>query len=62
MYPKEKKRKSMFRTRFTEQFGIEHPIVCGGMTGLGTAPLISAVANAGALGFLTALTKPRQRH
>jgi NADH:quinone reductase (non-electrogenic) len=57
MYPKEKKRKSMFRTRFTEQFGIEHPIVCGGMTGLGTAPLISAVANAGALGFLTALTQ-----
>lgn len=48
----------MFRTRFTELFGVEHPVVCGGMTGLGTAPLISAVANAGALGFLTALTQP----
>ncbi|GAA4682937.1 NAD(P)H-dependent flavin oxidoreductase [Gordonia humi] len=48
----------MLRTRFTEEFGIEHPIVCGGMTGVGTAPLISAVANAGALGFLTALTQP----
>ncbi|MBZ5736130.1 nitronate monooxygenase [Nocardioides sp. TRM66260-LWL] len=48
----------MIRTRFTEEFGVEHPIVCGGMTGLGTAPLISAVANAGALGFLTALTQP----
>ena len=48
----------MFKTAFTEQFGIEHPIVCGGMTGLGTAELISAVANAGALGFLTALTQP----
>lgn len=48
----------MFRTAFTEAFGIEHPIVCGGMTGLGTAELISAVANAGALGFLTALTQP----
>lgn len=48
----------MIRTRFTEQFGIEHPILCGGMTGLGTAELISAVANAGALGFLTALTQP----
>lgn len=48
----------MFRTEFTETFGIEHPIVCGGMTGLGTAELISAVANAGALGFLTALTQP----
>ena len=39
-------------------FGVDHPIVCGGMTGLGTAPLISAVAEAGALGFLTALTQP----
>ncbi|EFQ82490.1 oxidoreductase, 2-nitropropane dioxygenase family protein [Aeromicrobium marinum DSM 15272] len=48
----------MIRTEFTEQFGVDHPIVCGGMTGLGTAELISAVANAGALGFLTALTQP----
>lgn len=48
----------MISTRFTEAFGIEHPILCGGMTGLGTAELISAVANAGALGFLTALTQP----
>ncbi|GAA1936486.1 NAD(P)H-dependent flavin oxidoreductase [Nocardioides hwasunensis] len=47
----------MLRTRFTEEFGIEHPIVCGGMTAVGTAELISAVANAGALGFLTALTQ-----
>lgn len=49
---------SMLCTDFTETFGIEHPIVCGGMTGLGTAELISAVADAGALGFLTALTQP----
>lgn len=48
----------MIRTAFTETFGIRHPVVCGGMTGLGTAPLISAVANAGALGFITALTQP----
>jgi len=48
----------MLKTRFTEEFGIEHPIVCGGMTGVGTAELIAAVANAGALGFLTALTQP----
>ena len=48
----------MITTEFTMLFGVEHPIVCGGMTGLGTAPLISAVANAGALGFLTALTQP----
>ena len=48
----------MFTTGFTRTFGIEHPIVCGGMTAVGTADLISAVANAGALGFLTALTQP----
>lgn len=43
---------------FTETFGVEHPIVCGGMTAIGTADLIAPVANAGALGFLTALTQP----
>jgi nitronate monooxygenase len=48
----------MFRNRFTETFGIEHPIVCGGMTAVGKAELIGAVAEAGALGFLTALTQP----
>ena len=48
----------MIRTRFTETFGIEHPIVLGGMQGVGIAELISAVANTGALGFLTALTQP----
>jgi nitronate monooxygenase len=48
----------MISTEFTRRFGVDHPIVCGGMTGYGTAPLISAVANAGALGFLTALTQP----
>ena len=48
----------MISTEFTRQFGVEHPIVCGGMTGVGTAPLIAAVANAGALGFITALTQP----
>jgi nitronate monooxygenase len=48
----------MISTPFTELFGVDHPIVCGGMTGVGTAELISAVAEAGALGFLTALTQP----
>lgn len=48
----------MISTRFTRELGVDHPIVCGGMTGVGTAELISAVANAGALGFLTALTQP----
>lgn len=48
----------MMSTRFTEEFGIEHPIVCGGMTAVGTADLVAAVAETGALGFLTALTQP----
>jgi nitronate monooxygenase len=48
----------MLNTRFTETFGVEHPIVQGGMMWVGVAELVSAVANAGALGFLTALTQP----
>ncbi|WP_110206991.1 NAD(P)H-dependent flavin oxidoreductase [Nocardioides daejeonensis] len=47
-----------FNNEFTETFGIEHPIVCGGMLAVGTAELIAGVANAGALGFLSALTQP----
>ena len=49
---------TVLRTRFTETFGIEHPIVQGGMQWVGRAELVSAVANAGALGMLTALTQP----
>jgi nitronate monooxygenase len=48
----------MIKTRFTEMFGVDHPIVQGGMQHVGKAELVSAVANAGALGFLTALTQP----
>lgn len=44
----------MIKTRITEMFGVETPIVMGGMTGVGYAPLVAAVANAGALGFITA--------
>ncbi|HEY0107165.1 MAG TPA: nitronate monooxygenase family protein [Rhizomicrobium sp.] len=46
----------MFKTRFTEMFGVETPITMGGMTRVGKAGLVAAVANAGALPFLTALT------
>ena len=46
------------KTRITEMFGIEHPIVMGGMQGVGRAELVAAVGNAGAIGFLTALTQP----
>ena len=48
----------MLKTRFTEAFGVDHPIAQGGMQWVGTAELVSAVANAGALGFLTGLTQP----
>ena len=48
----------MIKTRFTEMFGVEHPIAQGGMQWVGRAELVSAVANAGALGFITALTQP----
>jgi len=48
----------MLKTRFTEMFGIKHPIVQGGMQNVGKAELVAAVANAGALGFITALTQP----
>ncbi len=46
------------KTRFTELFGIEHPVVQGGMQWVGRAELVAAVANAGGLGFITALTQP----
>ena len=48
----------MLKTRFTELTGVEHPIVQGGMQWVGVAELVAAVANAGALGFITALTQP----
>ncbi len=44
----------MFKTAITEMFGVETPIVMGGMTGVGYGELVAAVANAGALGFITA--------
>ncbi len=48
----------MLKTRFTEMFEVEHPIVQGGMQWVGRAELVAAVANSGALGFITALTQP----
>jgi NADH:quinone reductase (non-electrogenic) len=48
----------MLKTRFTELFGVDHPIVQGGMQWVGRAELVAAVAEAGALGFLTGLTQP----
>lgn len=48
----------MLKTRFTERFGVRHPIIQGGMQWVGRAELVAAVANAGGLGFITALTQP----
>ncbi|MGV9412270.1 NAD(P)H-dependent flavin oxidoreductase [Nocardia sp. NPDC003693] len=48
----------MLRTRFTETFGVEHPIVQGGMMWVGRAELAAAVSEAGGLGIITALTQP----
>src|SRR3954467_8100454 len=48
----------MIKTRFTEMFEVDHPIVQGGMQWVGRAELVAAVANAGALGMITALTQP----
>ena len=48
----------MLKTRITELFGIERPIVQGGLMWIARAKLTSAVANAGGIGFMTALTFP----
>ncbi|MFF0818651.1 NAD(P)H-dependent flavin oxidoreductase [Rhodococcus sp. NPDC003318] len=48
----------MLKTRFTEEFGLDHPIVQGGMMWVGRAELAAAVSEAGGLGIITALTQP----
>jgi NADH:quinone reductase (non-electrogenic) len=45
------------RTRITEMFNIEHPIIQGGMHFVGFAELAAAVSNAGGLGLITGLTQ-----
>src|SRR3546814_6302032 len=46
------------RTRITDLFEIRYPIIQGGMHYVGFAELAAAVANAGGLGLITALTQP----
>jgi len=48
----------MIETRLTRMLGIEHPIISSGMMRVSRADFVASVANAGALGFLTALTQP----
>ena len=45
------------KTRITELFGIEHPIIQGGMHMVGFAEMAAAVSNAGGLGIITGLTQ-----
>ena len=46
----------MLTTRFTSAFGVQTPIMQGGMQWIGNAQLAAAVSNAGGLGTITALT------
>ena len=45
------------KTAITEMFGIQHPIIQGGMHYVGFAEMAAAVSNAGGLGIITALTQ-----
>ena len=45
------------KTRITEMFGIQHPIIQGGMHYVGFAEMAAAVSNAGGLGLITGLTQ-----
>ena len=45
------------KTRITELFGIQHPLIQGGMHYVGLAELAAAVSNAGGLGMITGLTQ-----
>lgn len=48
----------MFKTRITEMFGIEYPIIVGPMQGISRAEIVSAASNAGGLGVLASVTFP----
>ena len=45
------------KTKITEMFGIQHPIIQGGMHFVGFAEMAAAVSNAGGLGIITGLTQ-----
>ena len=42
----------MVKTVICDLFGIDYPIIQGGMAWVSTAPLVAAVSNAGGLGIL----------
>lgn len=43
----------MFKTRVTEMLGVEHPIICGGLSFITRAEMAAAVSNAGGFGIIT---------
>ena len=45
------------KTAITEMFGIQHPIIQGGMHYVGFAEMAAAVSNAGGVGIITRLTQ-----
>jgi len=50
----------VFRTRFTDTFGVELPVVGGCMMHLSGPEFVAAIANAGALGLLASAMYPSQ--
>ena len=50
-------KEKIMKTKITELFGIEHPIIQGGMHQVGFAELAAAVSNACCLGTITGLTQ-----
>jgi len=50
----------MVKTRITEMFDIEYPIICGAMMWLGVPELVASVNNAGGMGTLTAAIYPTE--
>ncbi|WP_421784148.1 NAD(P)H-dependent flavin oxidoreductase [Kiloniella litopenaei] len=56
--PPQSNTRPKIRTRLTDLLGIEHPILCGGLMHLADANYVAAVVNAGAMGFISALTFP----
>jgi NAD(P)H-dependent flavin oxidoreductase YrpB (nitropropane dioxygenase family) len=52
-----KTQETYMKTRITEMFGIQHPIIQGGMHFVGFAEMAAAVSNAGGLGIITGLTQ-----
>src|SRR5687767_465735 len=48
----------MLRTRLSQEYGLEMPLVCAGMGFIGMPPLVAAVSNAGGMGTLGAAPMP----